>query len=125
MNTNLAAAAAALNKSAEPPKQKHQAQNIGTAKQTSQPINLAEQQQAWGDWRNMDRLKRKALSTFAFAVKTKRKRQGLTQRELATRAAISQTTVSRAEQGYGEISLETAISLINALGQNCKLSDNN
>ena len=125
MNTNLAMAAAALNKPAATPKPIQQTQRTRAANQTPQPVTLAEQQQAWGHWQALNTLTRKTLSTFAFEIKTKRKQKGLTQRELAMRTTISQTTISRAERGYGEISLETAISIIHALGQNCTLTDNN
>ena len=54
---------------------------------------------------------------FQLALRDERKLKGYTQRDLATLAGVSQTTISRAERGkpYFETSIDTIFDIVDAL----------
>jgi transcriptional regulator with XRE-family HTH domain len=59
---------------------------------------------------------RKALRDLGSHVRTWRKLRGLTQGQLADRAAVARRTVTRLEHGDGAVSLEITLRILHALG---------
>ena len=67
-----------------------------------------------------------ALSEIGTTIKQKRKELGLTQAELAKRANLSRTTLSKVENGYfGNISVATLENILSTLGLTIKLEAKN
>ena len=67
-----------------------------------------------------------ALSEIGTTIKRKRKELGLTQAELAKRASLSRTTLSKVENGYfGNISVATLENILSTLGLTISLEAKN
>ncbi len=77
-----------------------------------------------GRLEKMYELENNTIKIFSNAIKQRRAEQGITQAKLAFNAGMSQTTIARAERGYGEISLRTAIRIIHGLGQDIIMKNN-
>lgn len=60
---------------------------------------------------------RRAAVTLGEHVRTWRKLQGLTAQQVAERAGINRTTLSRLENGEGTVRLDAFIEVARALGQ--------
>lgn len=59
---------------------------------------------------------RRALREVGTNIQAWRKLRGLTQSQLADRAAVARTTLIRLEQDNGNVSLENTLRVLNALG---------
>jgi len=59
---------------------------------------------------------RRALRDIGASIQAWRKLRGLTQSQLADRAAVARTTLIRLENDNGNVSLENALRVLNALG---------
>ena len=64
---------------------------------------------------------RNAMTQLCADLKTERNNQGLTQRQIAAKANLSQGTITRAER-HGQISIWALLRIVDALGKKIQLT---
>lgn len=112
MSTNLAAAAAAI-KAGRP---MHNSSTTPVTNQSAQPITSYYQNQMPNT-----NVARAMMSTIMQDIKEERLRQGLTQRQLAQKAGMSQATITRAEKNAW-VSIWAILRIAAALGKSLKIT---
>lgn len=85
-------------------------------------IDVTADKTMFDDVKNTPEFKRgyekEMLKEFAFAIKTLRAGQGLTQKQVAAKAGTKQQVVSRLENGVEDIKLSTFFRIANVLRMN-------